>query len=226
MSALITTAHSKYSFDTVLSHNHEGNILPYIYEKTPIHKQHLLSLFTQLTMPHLLSKILILLMVPANVGQLNRFLKTEIPFLTKGPRPPKVTSLQLLSTNKLLLKILRSQHQPLVLILMIHHISLRLLMVATMLLTSLICLHLHPPKLAAPSLPMMKTVMMSLSSLTISQSFVCVFSSSWHQYLKIHLEKMQKDWNAPIYVFFQPTLTIEYIKRRKAHIFQCAASHC
>ena len=102
-------------------------------------------------------------------------------------------------------------------------------MVATMLLTSLslICQHLHPPKLAAPSLQMIKTVMMmGLSLLTIPWSFVCVLSSSQDQYIKIPLEKIQKDWDAPIYVFFLPTTTIEYIEGRKAHVFQCAASRC
>jgi len=74
---------------------------------------------------------------------------------------------------------------------------------------------------------MMKTVMMmSLSSLMIPRSFVCVFSSYWDLYIKIHVEKMQKDWDALIYVFFQSTPTIKYIEERKAHVFQCAASHC
>ena len=41
-----------------------------------------------------------------------------------------------------------------------------------------------------------------------------------------HLVRLQKEWDAPIYVFFKPFPTIQYIKDRKAHVFICAASPC
>ena len=40
------------------------------------------------------------------------------------------------------------------------------------------------------------------------------------------LEWLSKDWNSPIYVFFRRTPTIEYIKDRRVHVFQCSANHC
>jgi hypothetical protein len=40
------------------------------------------------------------------------------------------------------------------------------------------------------------------------------------------LERLRKEWDAPIYVFFKPLPTVEYIDNRKAHIFQCAAIQC
>ncbi len=40
------------------------------------------------------------------------------------------------------------------------------------------------------------------------------------------LVRLQKDWDAPIYVFFKPLPTIQYIRNRKAHVFECAASQC
>jgi len=40
------------------------------------------------------------------------------------------------------------------------------------------------------------------------------------------LARLQKDWDAPIYVFFKPLPSIEYIHNRKAHVFECAASQC
>jgi hypothetical protein len=38
--------------------------------------------------------------------------------------------------------------------------------------------------------------------------------------------RLQKDWDAPIYVFFRPLPLIQYIHNRKAHVFECAASQC
>jgi hypothetical protein len=35
-----------------------------------------------------------------------------------------------------------------------------------------------------------------------------------------------KEWDAPIYIFFKPTPSVEYIEGCKAHIFACNASHC
>ena len=40
------------------------------------------------------------------------------------------------------------------------------------------------------------------------------------------LELLSKDWNSPIYVFFKPTPSIEYIKECHVHIFECNAKHC
>ncbi len=44
--------------------------------------------------------------------------------------------------------------------------------------------------------------------------------------LNTFIEKLLKDWDAPIYVFFKPEPTIQYHEGRKAHVFECAASHC
>jgi hypothetical protein len=44
--------------------------------------------------------------------------------------------------------------------------------------------------------------------------------------LKTFIEKLLKNWDAPIYVFFKSKPTIQYLEGRKAHIFECAASHC
>jgi hypothetical protein len=40
------------------------------------------------------------------------------------------------------------------------------------------------------------------------------------------LELLSKDWNSPIYVFFKPTPSIEYIKERHVHVFECNVKHC
>ena len=39
-------------------------------------------------------------------------------------------------------------------------------------------------------------------------------------------ERLRKDWDAPIYVFFKPLPSIQYIQTRKAHVFECAAAQC
>src|SRR5271163_2001104 len=38
-------------------------------------------------------------------------------------------------------------------------------------------------------------------------------------------ERLLKDWTSPIYVFFKPTPSIEYIKERHVHVFECSAVH-
>ena len=40
------------------------------------------------------------------------------------------------------------------------------------------------------------------------------------------LERLSNDWNSPVYVFFKPTPSIEYIKDRRVHVFECRAKHC
>ena len=44
--------------------------------------------------------------------------------------------------------------------------------------------------------------------------------------LTIKLERLSKDWNSPVYIFFKPTPLIEYIKDRCVHVFECNAKHC
>ncbi|KAF9559743.1 hypothetical protein CPC08DRAFT_615692, partial [Agrocybe pediades] len=39
-------------------------------------------------------------------------------------------------------------------------------------------------------------------------------------------ERLMKDWNAPIYAFFKPTPSIEYINDRRVHVFECVALKC
>jgi len=53
--------------------------------------------------------------------------------------------------------------------------------------------------------------------------------SCYNQKLKIYsicIERLSKEWNLPIYVFFKPMPSIKYIKGRRVHIFECAATHC
>jgi hypothetical protein len=40
------------------------------------------------------------------------------------------------------------------------------------------------------------------------------------------LAPLWKDWDAPIYIFFKPLPSIQYIQDRKAHIFECMATQC
>ena len=35
-----------------------------------------------------------------------------------------------------------------------------------------------------------------------------------------------KRWDTPVYAFFKPFTTIDYINDRKAHIFECVATSC
>jgi hypothetical protein len=44
--------------------------------------------------------------------------------------------------------------------------------------------------------------------------------------LIIILERISKDWTSPIYVFFKPIPSIEYIDERRVHVFECSARHC
>lgn len=39
-------------------------------------------------------------------------------------------------------------------------------------------------------------------------------------------ERLSKDWNSPIYVFFKPTPSIEYINSWRVHVFECTAKGC
>ena len=40
------------------------------------------------------------------------------------------------------------------------------------------------------------------------------------------IEKLSKEWVSPIYVFFKPTPSIEYINGRRVHVFECNAPNC
>ena len=40
------------------------------------------------------------------------------------------------------------------------------------------------------------------------------------------LERLSRDWNASIYVFFKSIPSIKYIKDRHVHVFECTAKHC
>jgi hypothetical protein len=39
-------------------------------------------------------------------------------------------------------------------------------------------------------------------------------------------DRLSKDWDAPVYAFFKPTPTVEYVNGRKAHVFECTAQRC
>ena len=40
------------------------------------------------------------------------------------------------------------------------------------------------------------------------------------------IDRLSKSWDAPVYVFFKPTPSVQYINKRKVHVFECAASPC
>jgi hypothetical protein len=40
------------------------------------------------------------------------------------------------------------------------------------------------------------------------------------------LEKMSKMWTSPVYAFFEPTPTINYVNGRCAHVFKCTGHGC
>ena len=40
------------------------------------------------------------------------------------------------------------------------------------------------------------------------------------------LERLIKDWNAPVYAFFRPTPSIMYIDDHQVHVFTCNAKTC
>jgi hypothetical protein len=40
------------------------------------------------------------------------------------------------------------------------------------------------------------------------------------------IERLSKDWNSPVYVFFKPMATVEYVNERRVHVFECAAKFC
>ena len=44
--------------------------------------------------------------------------------------------------------------------------------------------------------------------------------------LGTHIERLSKDWTAPIYAFFKPNPLIEYVEGRRCHAFQCLAKNC
>lgn len=47
-----------------------------------------------------------------------------------------------------------------------------------------------------------------------------------HIYAHRFSERISKDWNSPIYIFFQPDAEIEYVNGRRVHVFECAAVRC
>jgi hypothetical protein len=53
-----------------------------------------------------------------------------------------------------------------------------------------------------------------------------VHSYSVSQYTETSIDRLSKSWDAPVYVFFKPMPTVQYINNRKAHVFECAASPC
>ena len=41
-----------------------------------------------------------------------------------------------------------------------------------------------------------------------------------------HIERLSKEWTAPIYAFFHATPVVLYINEHRLHAFQCIAKHC
>ncbi|KAH7923610.1 hypothetical protein BV22DRAFT_1015107, partial [Leucogyrophana mollusca] len=39
-------------------------------------------------------------------------------------------------------------------------------------------------------------------------------------------ECLKKDWNSPVYAFFDPVPLIEYVNGRRSHVFKCSAKSC
>lgn len=54
-------------------------------------------------------------------------------------------------------------------------------------------------------------------------SFNIAFKQWWTYKTSEHL---LKDWNSPIYMFFKPTPSIEYINSWRVHVFKCTAKGC
>jgi hypothetical protein len=40
------------------------------------------------------------------------------------------------------------------------------------------------------------------------------------------IDRLHKDWDAPIYVFLNPLPSIEYVHKQKSHVFKCSTSQC
>jgi hypothetical protein len=59
---------------------------------------------------------------------------------------------------------------------------------------------------------------LSLSSVSVGVCF--------KKKLTRKIERLSNDWNSPIYAFFKPTPSIEYVKDRRVHVFECSARHC
>lgn len=62
--------------------------------------------------------------------------------------------------------------------------------------------------------------MMVLSSVRVAFGFD-VLMLTWSI-----VDRLLREWDAPIYVFFKATPAIEYFDNRKAHVFECAARSC
>ncbi|KAJ8591954.1 hypothetical protein M405DRAFT_700280, partial [Rhizopogon salebrosus TDB-379] len=39
-------------------------------------------------------------------------------------------------------------------------------------------------------------------------------------------ERLQKGWTSPVYAFFEPTPSIEYVDGRRSHVFKCMGKGC
>ncbi|KAF9230693.1 hypothetical protein BU15DRAFT_56970, partial [Melanogaster broomeanus] len=56
-----------------------------------------------------------------------------------------------------------------------------------------------------------------------------VFPGSWFVYNSTNstsIARLMKDWNSPIYAFYEPVPTIEYENGRRCHVFKCTARGC
>ncbi|KIM50610.1 hypothetical protein SCLCIDRAFT_145040 [Scleroderma citrinum Foug A] len=45
-------------------------------------------------------------------------------------------------------------------------------------------------------------------------------------YLSANTGQLKRDWNSPIYAFFSPSPTIEYVGGRCSHVFKCTTKGC
>jgi hypothetical protein len=57
-------------------------------------------------------------------------------------------------------------------------------------------------------------------------SMLGVHSYSIARYTETSIDRLSKSWDAPVYVFFKPMPSVQYINNRKAHVFECTASPC
>ena len=77
---------------------------------------------------------------------------------------------------------------------------------------------------------MLMTSQMMMNSLkkkmTLPSSVHVSFAFLWAYWYDNVIDHLSKKWDAPVYVFFKHSPTIEYIENRKAHIFQCDATCC
>src|ERR1700709_1428235 len=61
-----------------------------------------------------------------------------------------------------------------------------------------------------------------VSDAELSKSFIPIQC----HYVDQLIERLQKGWTSPVYAFFEPTPSIEYVNGRRSHVFKCMGKGC